>query len=56
MGKLQSLGLRRIESLLYYVHDLERMRRFFIDKLDFAEIGASGEIFEVEAGRIARRG
>jgi 4-hydroxyphenylpyruvate dioxygenase len=39
MGK--SIGIRRIESLLYYVHDLERVRRFFIDKLDFAEIGAS---------------
>jgi len=35
------IGIRRIESLLYYVHDLERVRRFFIDKLDFAEIGRS---------------
>ena len=41
MEKPRSLGIRRIESLLYYVHDLERMRTFFIDKLDFAEIGAS---------------
>ena len=34
-----SLGIQRIEALHYYVHDLERTRRFFVDKLDFAEIG-----------------
>ncbi len=36
-----SLGIRRIESLLYYVHDLDRVGRFFIEQLDFAEIGRS---------------
>jgi 4-hydroxyphenylpyruvate dioxygenase len=35
------IGIRRIESLLYYVHDLERVRRFFVDKLDFTEVGRS---------------
>ncbi len=34
-----SLGIERIEGLHYYVHDLERTRRFFVDKLDFVEIG-----------------
>jgi 4-hydroxyphenylpyruvate dioxygenase len=37
----QHLGIKKIESLLYYVYDMERVRRFFIDKLDFAEIGRS---------------
>jgi 4-hydroxyphenylpyruvate dioxygenase len=43
-----SLGIQRIEALHYYVHDLERTRRFFVDKLDFVEIGASGPELERE--------
>jgi 4-hydroxyphenylpyruvate dioxygenase len=41
-----SLGIQRIEALHYYVHDLERTRRFFVDKLDFVEIGLSGPALE----------
>ena len=41
MTKLASLGIRRIESILYYVHDLDRVRRFFTEQLDFAEVGQS---------------
>jgi 4-hydroxyphenylpyruvate dioxygenase len=48
MAKLESLGIRKIESLLYYVEDLERVRRFFLDKLDFAEIGVSSPELEHE--------
>ena len=43
-----SLGIQRIEALHYYVHDLERTRRFLVDKLDFVEIGASGPEIERE--------
>jgi 4-hydroxyphenylpyruvate dioxygenase len=43
-----SLGIQRIEALHYYVHDLERTRRFFVDKLDFVEIGSSGPELERE--------
>jgi 4-hydroxyphenylpyruvate dioxygenase len=43
-----SLGILRIEALHYYVHDLERTRRFFVDKLDFVEVGASGPEVERE--------
>ena len=39
MSKLESLGIEKLESLHYYVHDLERSRRFYTEKLDFAEIG-----------------
>jgi 4-hydroxyphenylpyruvate dioxygenase len=42
------LGIRRIEALHYYVRDLERTRRFFVDKLDFAELGGSGPALERE--------
>jgi 4-hydroxyphenylpyruvate dioxygenase len=42
------LGIQRIEALHYYVRDLERTRRFFVDKLDFAELGTSGPGLERE--------
>ena len=48
MAKLESLGIRKIESLLYYVEDLERVRRFFLDKLDFAEVGVASPELEAE--------
>ncbi len=41
MTKLESLGILRVESIHYYVRDLERSRRFYCDKMDFAEIGES---------------
>jgi 4-hydroxyphenylpyruvate dioxygenase len=43
-----SIGLERIEALHYYVHDLDRTRRFFVDKLDFVEVGTSGPELERE--------
>jgi len=43
---LQSLGIKRIDSLHYYVRDLERSRRLFTGKLDFAEIGCSSPELE----------
>jgi 4-hydroxyphenylpyruvate dioxygenase len=46
MTKLAPLGLVRIEALHYYVHDLERSRRFYTEKLDFAEVGGSGPDLE----------
>jgi 4-hydroxyphenylpyruvate dioxygenase len=47
-AKRPSLGIQKIEALHYYVRDLERTRRFFVDKLDFAEIGASSAELERE--------
>ena len=41
MAKVESLGIKRIESVHYYVHDLERSRRFYTQVMDFAEIGGS---------------
>ncbi|MBL8623275.1 MAG: VOC family protein [Myxococcales bacterium] len=37
MSKLAPLGITRLAGLHYYVHDLERSRRFYVDRLDFAE-------------------
>jgi 4-hydroxyphenylpyruvate dioxygenase len=45
-AKLEPLGIVRIEALHYYVHDLERSRRFYTERLDFAEVAASGPDLE----------
>lgn len=42
MPKVEPLGILGIEGLHYYVRDLERSRRFYVDLLDFAEIGERG--------------
>ncbi|MFO0611379.1 MAG: 4-hydroxyphenylpyruvate dioxygenase [Polyangiaceae bacterium] len=41
MAKLESLGIMRVESVHYYVRDLERSRRFYTQMMDFPEIGES---------------
>lgn len=43
MGNRPALGIRRIEAIHYYVGDLERSRRFYTEKLDFAEVACSSE-------------
>jgi 4-hydroxyphenylpyruvate dioxygenase len=45
---LEPLGIVRLEALHYYVRDLERSRRFYVERLDFAEVGASAP--ELERG------
>jgi 4-hydroxyphenylpyruvate dioxygenase len=47
---LPSLGIRRVEALHHYVRDLERSRRFYVQRLDFAEVGASDPAREPELG------
>ncbi len=47
---LAPLGIRRLEGIHYYVHDLERSRRFYTELLDFAEVGRSSAALE-QAGR-----
>jgi 4-hydroxyphenylpyruvate dioxygenase len=42
MAKVESLGIKRLEAIHYYVRDLERSRRFYGEKMDFAEVGESG--------------
>jgi 4-hydroxyphenylpyruvate dioxygenase len=50
MGKVEALGITRLESVHYYVRDLERSRKFYTERMDFAEIGGSGEEL-TKAGR-----
>jgi 4-hydroxyphenylpyruvate dioxygenase len=46
MANVESLGIKKIEAIHYYVHDLERSERFYVDKLDFALIARSGPELE----------
>src|SRR4051812_3047706 len=46
MAKLESLGIKRLEGIHYYVHDLERSRQFYCGKLDFAETWRSAPDLE----------
>src|SRR5512143_3933623 len=46
MARVEPIGIRRLEALHYYVHDLERSRRFYSEKMDFAETAASGPELE----------
>jgi 4-hydroxyphenylpyruvate dioxygenase len=46
MSSREPLGIVRVEALHYYVHDLERSRRFYTEKMDFAEIAASSPELE----------
>ncbi len=41
MARLPPLGIRRLEALHYYVHDLERSRRFYTRMMDFADTAVS---------------
>ncbi len=50
MAKVEPLGIKRLESVHYYVRDLERSRRFYTELMDFAEIGGSNEEL-TKAGR-----
>ncbi len=43
MSRLEPIGIRRLEALHYYVRDLERSRRFYTEKMDFAETAVSGD-------------
>lgn len=46
MSKVESIGIKRLEALHYYVRDLERSRRFYTELLDFSEVGVSDPALE----------
>jgi 4-hydroxyphenylpyruvate dioxygenase len=45
---MESLGIKTLESVHWYVNDLERSRRFYVDLMDFQEIGRSSPELERE--------
>ncbi len=48
MARVEPIGIRRLEALHYYVHDLERSRRFYTGRMDFSETAVSGPELERE--------
>jgi 4-hydroxyphenylpyruvate dioxygenase len=44
VSQLEALGLKSIDSLHFYAHDLERARALLVDKLDFAILGESDAV------------
>jgi 4-hydroxyphenylpyruvate dioxygenase len=42
MTKIEPLGILGLEGIHYYVRDLERSRRFYAERMDFAEVGERG--------------
>ncbi|MEW5741586.1 MAG: VOC family protein [Myxococcota bacterium] len=40
---MESLGIKKVESVHWYVRDIERTRRFYTQLMDFAELGESSE-------------
>jgi 4-hydroxyphenylpyruvate dioxygenase len=51
MTKPAPLGIKRLEGIHYYVRDLERSRRFYTEKLDFAETWRSSLEIEQRSGQ-----
>jgi 4-hydroxyphenylpyruvate dioxygenase len=49
--RVEPLGITGIESIHYYVHDLERMRAFLTQRLDFSEVGRSSDEMEDRGGQ-----
>jgi 4-hydroxyphenylpyruvate dioxygenase len=50
MASREPIGIKRIEALHYYVHDLARSRRFYGDLMDFDEVAVSDDTL-TRAGR-----
>lgn len=48
MTKPEPIGIKKLEAIHYYVHDLARSRRFYCDLMDFAEVGQSSAALSAE--------
>jgi len=41
--KIESLGIKQLLAIHYYVHNLERSRKFYCERMDFQEVAVSNE-------------
>lgn len=46
---MESLGIIKVESVHWYVRDIEKTRQFYVEKMDFAELGESSAEFTAKA-------
>ncbi|MFO0748635.1 MAG: VOC family protein [Myxococcota bacterium] len=54
MARSEALGILRLEDVIFYVHDIVRSTRFYVDKLDFALTARSGAALEDASGEMTR--
>ena len=50
----ESLGILRLEGLVYFVHDASRSHQFYVERLDFAYIGNSSLDYEQSTGMTSK--
>lgn len=50
----ESLGILRLEGLVYFVHDASRSHQFYVERLDFAHIGNSSLDYEQSTGMTSK--
>src|SRR5580692_538408 len=50
MAELEPLGILGLDGVHYYVRDLERSERFYVERMDFAEVAESSPALN-EGGR-----
>ena len=54
MAELEPLGILGLEGVHYYVRDLERSERFYVDHMDFMETAESGPTLSEEGHQRSR--
>ena len=50
----ESLGILRLEGLVYFVHDASRSHQFYVERLDFAHVGNSSLDYEQSTGMTSK--
>ena len=50
----ESLGILRLEGLVYFVHDASRSHQFYVERLDFSYIGNSSLDYEQSTGMTSK--
>ncbi|MFT4705231.1 MAG: 4-hydroxyphenylpyruvate dioxygenase [Bradymonadia bacterium] len=50
MAKSEALGIKKLETIHFYVNDIERHERFWVDWLDFARVGETTDAHTEEFG------
>ena len=53
MARSEALGIKRLEGVVFFVHNLLRSQRFYTEQVDFAHTAASTKASEHESGEMA---
>ena len=50
MARSKELGIKALAAVHFYVNELDRFRRFWVDQLDFAFVAASTDEQQAQTG------